>query len=183
MTRRVFLDMDGVVVDFDGHLRLVNLMRAEIGVKAVTGDEMKLWPGVYQGMPPIAGAIDGVRPIIDMGFDVWFASKPPTGAAHAYADKAAWVFKYLPELKRKLIITHDKGMLGCQDDFLVDDRPHRANCEAFRCPDSDPPHHQAAWTLSDWPELLDMLRECAPNRRSARGWMGDRSNTPFGPSD
>lgn len=131
MTRRVFLDMDGVVVDFDGGLRSYNGQRARDGLPAWTGDDLKCMPQAYLDMEPIDGAIDGVRSLIGMGFDVWLATKPPTGIAHAYGDKAAWVFKHLPELKRKLIITHDKGMLGCAGDVLVDDRPWRANCRHF----------------------------------------------------
>jgi len=67
-----------------------------------------------------------------MGLEVWVATKPPTGIPFAYADKAAWVLQHLPELKRRIIITHDKGLLGDERDFLIDDRPHKANCEKFK---------------------------------------------------
>ena len=75
-------------------------------------------------MPPIDGAIEAVRSVIGMGYEVWVATKPPTGVHYAYSDKAAWIFKHLPELKRRLIITHDKGLLGDAGDYLCDDRPH-----------------------------------------------------------
>lgn len=118
---RVFVDMDGVIVDFDAYKI----------AKGMTGDEVKKLPGAYLEMPPIPGAIDAVRSIIGMGFEVWIATKPPTGVPYAYSDKAAWVFTHLPELKRRIIITHDKGLLGGAGDFLCDDRPHKANCQNF----------------------------------------------------
>lgn len=145
---RVFFDLDGVVVDFDRFLRVESLVLG----RQLTGDDVKGMPGAYLQMQPVEGAIAGVRSVIGMGFDVWIATKPPTGIAHAYADKAAWVFQHLPELKRKLILTHDKGLLGDYGDILVDDRPHRANCRAFK------------GTLIEfgdavgWPHVLEVLR-------------------------
>jgi 5'(3')-deoxyribonucleotidase len=118
---RVFVDMDGVIVDFDA-------FKAQQGL---TGDEVKRMVGAYLNMPAIPGAIEAVRSLIGMGYEVWIATKPPTGIPHAYSDKAAWVLEYLPELKRRIIITHDKGLLGNADDYLCDDRPHKANCEQF----------------------------------------------------
>lgn len=116
---RIFLDMDGVVVDF-------NKFRA---ISGLTGDEVKKIPGAYLDMDPIPGALEGVRSLIGMGHEVWLATKPPTGIPQAYADKVAWVLRYLPELKRRIILTHDKSLL--LGDVLIDDRPHKANAEKF----------------------------------------------------
>lgn len=145
---RVFFDLDGVIVDFEGFLR----QESQALGREVTGDEVKRMVGAYLAMQPIEGAIAGVRSAIGMGYDVWLATKPPTGIAHAYADKAQRVFIHLPEFKRKLILTHDKGMLGDPGDVLVDDHPHRANCRAFK------------GTLIEfggavgWPQVLEVLR-------------------------
>lgn len=118
---RVFIDMDGVIVDFARYMR-------EHGM---TAEEVKRMPGAYLAMPAIPGALAAVRSIIGMGFKVWIATKPPTGLPYAYADKAEWIMHHLPELKRRIIITHDKGLLGDAGDYLLDDRPHKANCEQF----------------------------------------------------
>jgi len=118
---RVFVDMDGVIVDFDA-FRVA---------RGLSGEEVKQLPGAYLEMGPIPGAIEAVRSLIGMGYEVWIATKPPTGIPYAYADKVSWVLQYLPELKRRIIITHDKGLLGSRSDFLIDDRPHKANCERF----------------------------------------------------
>jgi 5'(3')-deoxyribonucleotidase len=147
---RVFVDMDGVLVDFDGY----------IARHGITGDEAKRRPGAYLDMQPIPGAIEAVRSLIGMGFEVWVATKPPTGVSYAYSDKAQWVLDYLPELKRRIIITHDKGLLGDGGDYLCDDRPHKANCEKF------------AGTLFrfvdgfHWPQALAYFREIRQQRGS-----------------
>jgi len=118
---------------------------------------VKRRPGAYLEMEPIPGACAAVRSLIGMGFEVWIATKPPTGVAFAYMDKAQWVMNWLPELKRRIIITHDKGLLGDEGDYLCDDRPHKANCERF-----------AGNLVSfvngyHWPQALEYFRK----RRSA----------------
>jgi 5'(3')-deoxyribonucleotidase len=118
---RIFIDLDGVLVDFDAYK----------STHGLTGDEAKKKQNAYLEMSPIPDALQSVRSLIGMGYEVWVATKPPTGVAFAYADKAQWVLDHLPELKRRIIITHDKGLLGDQRDYLIDDRPHRANCEKF----------------------------------------------------
>lgn len=120
--RRVFIDLDGVVVDFD----------AAMTEHGLSGDELKVINGAYLKMKPIEGALDAVREVIGLGYDVFIATKPPTGYPQAYAEKAEWVLRYLPELSRKIIITHDKGLLGDRRDILCDDRPHKANCFSFQ---------------------------------------------------
>jgi 5'(3')-deoxyribonucleotidase len=90
-----------------------------------------------------------------MGYEVWAATKPPTGVAFAYADKAQWIFDHLPELKRRIILTHDKGLLGDEGDFLIDDRPHKANCEKFRGV------LIAFGEGMRWPEILEWFRRAA----------------------
>jgi len=143
---RVFIDMDGVIVDFNRYATEQNM----------TGDQIKVIPGAYLQMPEIPGAISAVRSVIGMGFDVFIATKPPTGVAYAYADKTIWILDNIPELKRKIIITHDKGLLGDEGDYLLDDRPHKANCREFK------------GTLLEfvngyhWPEALDFLRARRP---------------------
>lgn len=119
---RVFIDMDGVIVDFDE-------LKAAL---KVTGDELKIMPYAFFNMQPLPGAITGVLSLIAEGYDVFIATKPPTGISWAYADKVSWILRYLPELKRKIILTHDKGLLGDEGDVLIDDRPQKANCEQFK---------------------------------------------------
>lgn len=147
---RIFIDMDGVTVDFNAYMREHEL----------TGDEAKKVPGAYLAMKPIPGAIAAIHSLIGMGFEVWMATKPPTGMAFAYADKVTWILEHLPELKRRIIITHDKGLLGDNGDFLIDDRPHRANCERF-------PGTFIDFRKTNWEEILSFFRSIREQRFDA----------------
>ncbi len=119
---RIFIDMDGVLADYDG-------LRAQLGV---TSQEFKALPGAYARLAPLPGALAGARRLIALGYDVWIATKPPHSVPQACADKVSWILQHLPELKRKIIMTPDKGLLGDAQDFLIDDRPDKANCREFR---------------------------------------------------
>lgn len=156
---RIFIDMDGVLADFE---------RLKIE-REVTGEDLKQMPGAFRHMEPIEGAIAGVQSLIGMGFECWIATKPPTGIPHAYADKAQWICTHLPELKRRIIMTHEKGLLGDEHDYLIDDRPHKANCEEFRgtlvrfrCTDEFP----------DWETVIGFFRgRPTPNGHRRHGPM------------
>lgn len=156
--RRIFLDMDGVLADFD-RMRAALAARQGLPIQHVTGDMVKVTPGAFAQMQPIPGAIGGVNSLIGMGFDIWIASKPATGRPDTYSQKAAWILHHFPELKRKIILTHDKGMLGCAEDFLVDDRIHKANCEAFR---GRLLHFGWEAGALDWGDLVDFFRSQDP---------------------
>lgn len=119
---RAFVDMDGVIVDFEAYMR----------AREFDSEKVKDTPGAYAAMLPCAGAIEGVHSLIGMRFEVWVATKPPTGRPWAYAEKVDWILRYLPELKRRIVITHDKGFLGDAGDILIDDRVWRANCHQFQ---------------------------------------------------
>jgi 5'(3')-deoxyribonucleotidase len=154
---RVFLDKDGVLGDFAKR-------RDEL---LFTSEQMKDTPGAYASIEVIPGAREAVSSIIGMGFEVFVATKPPTGRSFAYADKAEWVMRNFPELKRHIILTHDKGLLGNERDFLVDDRPHKANCDRFRGT-LIPFHQRGEMGFKTWPQVLEQLRTYAPNRARAK---------------
>lgn len=154
---RVFVDLDGVLADFGAVLTQLNL----------TGERAKNLPGLYANLKPIPGALEAVRSLIGMGYAVFIATKPPTGVPHAYADKAQWVLTHLPELKRRIIITSDKGLLGDEHDFLVDDRPHKANCVDFKGLLFAFGWDNSTWVEENpvralcpagWPQVLDWFR-------------------------
>lgn len=154
--KRVFIDMDGVLADFAALKRKLDM----------DGDRLKNIPGAFADLQPIPGALEAVHSLIGMGFECWIATKPPTGNPGAYADKAAWILQHLPELKRRIIMTHDKGLLGSDGDYLIDDRVHKANCDDFagtlirfgQPPDVD--YKMAVYDRSfvDWSGVLEFMR-------------------------
>lgn len=143
---RIFCDMDGPLCDFDGAM-------AEWGL---TGDALKVVPGLYRTLKPTPGGCEAIHSLLGMGYDVFLATKPPTGVPDAYADKVRWVLEHLPELKRKLIITPDKSLLGDSRDYLIDDRPQKARCIWFT-------GKLLVYSPTfGWPEIMEYLRERRP---------------------
>lgn len=120
---RVFIDMDGVLVDYASK---------KLHYPHLTHEEFHQVPEIFRHMQPMQGALAAITEIERMGFDVWIASLPPPHAPTAYTAKALWVQQHAPRLLPKLILTPDKGLLGDAHDFLVDDRPHAANCMQFK---------------------------------------------------
>jgi len=118
---RIFVDLDGVLIDFEGCKTS----------SVLTGEEIKTRPGVYLTMQAIPGALDAVRSLIGMGFDVWIAIQPTTGAPQACRHKAAWVLQHIPELKLRIIIAQDKELPGDQGDYLCDSRFSKGSHEYF----------------------------------------------------
>lgn len=156
MKRKVFVDMDGVLVDFETHV--VNL-----GVKLGDEDFTDEWfldhPGLFRAMPPMPDALVSVAEIEDMGFDVWVASKPPPGVPHTYSEKVDWILEYLPNLQNKIILTQNKGILGSKRDFLIDDRIHKANCSSF----PGTIIHFGSPVYPTWKSVLESLSYVSPH--------------------
>ena len=119
--RKVFIDLDGVVADFESARDASGLSSAEF----------KLQKGSYRNLLPYSDAIESVQFIKDLGFDVWFATKIPSKNPYAATEKLLWVEQYFPDMVKSTIITPNKGTLGGRMDFLIDDRPHKAHCREF----------------------------------------------------
>lgn len=122
----LFLDADGVIVDFEEGAR-------RAGLKP---EFFKLQPGAYLYLPVMPDATDVLNLFKEFEDEfplkVWIATKPPTHAPYAYSEKVMWFANHFPWLAERIIVTHDKSLLGCADDILVDDRPHKANALDFR---------------------------------------------------
>jgi 5'(3')-deoxyribonucleotidase len=122
----VFIDSDGPVADFDDAL-------TKSGLPA---DEFKHLPGIYLWLAVTTGAaaaLETLRALDDAGLiRVWIATKTPSNAPYAYTEKVLWYRQNFPWLEDRVIITHDKHLLGTSEDFLLDDRPHKANADKFR---------------------------------------------------
>lgn len=115
MNKIVYVDMDGVLVDF------------ESGIKSLSVDEIELYenkldevPGIFSRMNPIEGAIESFEKINEH-FDVYILSTAPWENPTALNDKLAWIKKNIGELaKKRVIFSHNKHLnMG---DYLIDDR-------------------------------------------------------------
>lgn len=122
----VFLDSDGPIADYDHDLKKSGL----------TVDVFKHTPGIYLWLPVTEGATDAIGrlKIHDDRNElrVWILTKTPSRSPYAYTEKVLWYRRNFPWLEDRVILTHDKHLLGTEGDFLLDDRPHKANADKFR---------------------------------------------------
>jgi len=118
---RIYVDMDGVAVDFERSMSEFML----------TAKELKVIPGAYRNMKPIPGAIDGINKLLDMGIFVMMLTKIPSENPYSASEKIFWLYEHLPRMKDYIIISPDKGCVGTERDFLLDDHPEWANAHNF----------------------------------------------------
>lgn len=125
--KRIFFDMDNVLVDFHSGLDQVSeevkAKYADDGTGKPHYDDI---PGLFGLMKPMPGAIEAAREL-EKHYEVYILSTAPWNNPSAWADKVAWVTKYLDDVfHKKLFLSHRKDL--CKGDYLIDDRgDHGAN--------------------------------------------------------
>lgn len=113
--KRLYFDMDGVIVDFDSALKL----QSEETLKEYEGREDEI-PGLFGRMQPMPGAIEAVRKLNEI-YDCYILSTAPWGNPSAWSYKVIWITRYLDDVfHKKMVITHCKHL--CKGDILIDDR-------------------------------------------------------------
>lgn len=113
--KRVFIDMDNVLVDFQSGLDQVSEE-----TKAAYAGRLDEIPGLFAKMKPMSGAIEAVHKL-QKHYDLFILSTAPWKNPSAWSDKIEWVTKYLDDVfHKRLVITHHKEL--CQGDYLIDDR-------------------------------------------------------------
>ena len=139
---RIYVDMDGVIADFE---------------KA-----KKLLPEKQQGRPDlyvdylyldiIPGAEQALR-YLNEHHEVFIASTPPWSRIQVWADKRAWLERWFPDLKRKLILTHRKDLLI--GDVLIDDSQYRGQPD-FK---GEWFWFNQNWTNKNWKACLKFIKK------------------------
>ena len=113
--KRVYVDMDGVLVDFESGIAQVSE-----DVKQEYEGHLDEIPGLFGLMKPMSGALDAMHEL-QKHFDLFILSTAPWKNPSAWSDKVSWVTKYLDDVfHKRIVITHRKDL--CQGDYLIDDR-------------------------------------------------------------
>ena len=115
MSKIVYVDMDGVLVDFQSGINL--LSDKELVLFQNNFDEV---PGIFSRMKPIDGALEAFEKL-NKHFDVYILSTAPWENPTALNDKLAWIKQNIGDLaKKRVIFSHNKHLnMG---DYLIDDR-------------------------------------------------------------
>ncbi|EIC19639.1 5' nucleotidase, NT5C type [Thiorhodovibrio frisius] len=146
MLKILYLDMDGVLVDF-----LSALPRVDPSLVQKHDGHLDDIPGLFALMQPMPGAVAAYHELRTL-FDTYLLSTAPWENPSAWSDKRVWVERYLGESARKrLILTHHKHLN--QGDFLVDDRT-RHGADRF----VGEHLHFGSPAFPDWPAVLAYLR-------------------------
>ena len=132
----LYLDMDGVVADFDKAIKGlcpgIDTLPEYLDQKHRRSKIDELCgcnPEIFHNLEPIDGAIDAVNELFHL-FDVYFLSTPMWDVPSSFTGKRIWVQRHFGDkATKRLILTHRKDLnLG---DFLVDDRT-RNGAEHFQ---------------------------------------------------
>lgn len=136
----ILVDMDGVLCDYtEGLLRRVfhrfpHLKPYEDAAREAWHthkafpkeyrseiENMRLSPGFFRNLPPIPGAIEGIKALAEHA-DVWICTTPTKIHTNCVPEKYAWVKEHLGQAwVEHIIMTRDKTLV--HGSMLIDDKP------------------------------------------------------------
>ena len=104
--KTLFIDMDGVIVDF------MQSVKNHPDYKSET-QEIDSLKDVFLNALPMHQAIDSVGKLLDCDkYQIYIASTAPWGNIESLSHKRIWIERYFGErLKKRLILTHRKDFL------------------------------------------------------------------------
>jgi len=112
MKKIIYVDMDGVIADFDADVHL-------LGKRDPERKECTTPPSYFVNLKPVDGAIEALHELSKY-YEIFILSTPQWSNVLSYSEKREWIGKHYPELLfKKLILSHDKTLL--RGDYLIDD--------------------------------------------------------------
>lgn len=119
MKKIIYLDMDGVLVDF-GHQ--VKMAREDPNISQRLKNYPDQIPDIFKNPPVYEGAIEAVSKLDQSNlYDLFIATSPSWNNPMSFTHKRLWIEKYFgTTFRKKMILTHRKDLLI--GDYLIDDR-------------------------------------------------------------
>jgi 5'-nucleotidase len=154
MHKTLYIDMDGVLVDFkSAYPKLKDHERAKHNPTNkpdcdAAYDEV---PGIFSRMDPVEGALEAFE-LLSQFYDTYILSTAPWENPSAWSDKLEWVKTHLgSSAYKRLILSHNKHLN--YGDYLIDDRDKNgADCfggELIRF---------GSARFPDWTSVVEYLR-------------------------
>ena len=116
----VYIDMDGVLVDFGKAIEDWFTNHPHLKERYETfPDHIQ---GLFRIAPPMKGAIEAVNKLHESGkYELFIATSAPWGNPQSNTDKRFWIEDYFGDIfHKRMFITHRKDLL--MGDYLIDDR-------------------------------------------------------------
>lgn len=137
MKKRVFVDMDNTLVDFNGGMSSVP---KEISDKLPYNYEWDMpaydWlEGYFRGLKPNKGGVETIRALEASGlYDVYILTAVPWENPSAAKEKLEWIREYFGPgkdglLYKKVLMCHHKDFI--KGDILIDDRMDKNGAGGF----------------------------------------------------
>lgn len=123
--RVIYIDMDGVLCDFEGAVKRDKKANPDIAYPQSV-------EGFYRGLKPINGALEAMETLLNSEFfDAYILTAPSLYNPLSYTEKRLWVEDHLGfEWVKRLIISPDKSLLT--GDILIDDHIQGRGQDKFR---------------------------------------------------
>ena len=121
----VYVDMDGVLVDFPSSINdVVPSLREKCRSWVEEDPENNDWTdfdGLFASLPPKEGIQEAIDRL-EVRFQVYLLSTAPWKNHSSLSDKRRWIAQHLPNLpEKRLILSHRKDLNRGR--YLIDDRP------------------------------------------------------------
>jgi 5'-nucleotidase len=146
----VWIDMDGVLVDFEGNVK--EIFDRDKFIADLYKHNIDRVPGVFRNPKPIEGAVEAIHKLYDSGkYDMYIATAVPWGNPEGSTDKRYWIETHFGRMfRKKVAMTHMKNLLI--GDYLIDDRTANGAGEF-----TGEHIHFGTGKFKTWKDVLDYL--------------------------